>query len=354
MEPYKILIFCPNWVGDMAMALPAIRAVRETHPDAHVTLWMREYVRPIVEGAPWHDEILTPPAGRSDKKREEIRDAVRLLREKRFDLALILPHSFRTAWIAWRAKIPVRVGLARQGRGLLLTHKVKPKREKGKVVPDYMVHVYARILEAAGIPLRNPRIEMFPTPQGEAKADRILGELLFPQKGPLIGFNPGAAFGASKCWPTSHFSELGNLLKEKLDARILIFCGPKERPVAEEINERMGRWGAIVGPPQSDLNALKSIINRLDLLVTNDTGPRHIALAFDTPAVVLIGPMDPRYGGAPSEPNAVSLREPVECAPCNLPVCPIDHRCMTRITPHRVYEAIVERLSRTTPNFPQD
>jgi heptosyltransferase-2 len=163
------------------------------------------------------------------------------------------------------------------------------------------------------------------------------------EKDTVIGLNPGASFGSSKCWPAEHFAELAELFESQLDARIILFCGPGEENIAQAI---IGRSRAkIIDTRQDriDLELLKPLVQRCNLLITNDTGPRHYAVAFDVPVVVIIGPTDPRYTNSNLE-HTIVLRKELLCSPCHKKVCPSRHECMTSILPGEVFAAAEKLL----------
>jgi heptosyltransferase-2 len=336
--PRSIVVRLPNWVGDAAMASPAVRALRERFPESEIFLHGKPYVQPVLNGNPWTDGFIPYDSKDAHRGWSGFRQALREIRDFHFNSVVILPHSFSTAWFYRRAGIPSRIGLARQGRAWLLTHSVAPYRESGRTVPRYMAEVYLDIVASLGCSPRDKTIELFTTSEEEAGADAALASVDIDPEEPWTGLNPGAAFGSSKCWPTEHFARLGDLLRETYRRPVLVCYGPAESETARKILQEMRGDGGRLSPKPIDLGSLKALVKRCKLFVTNDTGPRHFAVAFDTPSVILVGPMDPRYTQT-DQGRAVVLREPVECSPCNLPRCPIDHRCLVRITPERVLEA---------------
>jgi heptosyltransferase-2 len=154
----------------------------------------------------------------------------------------------------------------------------------------------------------------------------------------VIGLNPGAKFGSSKCWPPRYFAELAELFKKKWDCKILLFVGPGEDQIAESIVEKSKTNIINTAPDKVDLALLKPLIRRCELLVTNDTGPRHYAVAFDIPVVVIMGPTDPRYTATNLEKTVV-LQEELDCSPCHKKKCPGNHDCMLRISSQAAFEA---------------
>lgn len=347
MTPETILAMSPNWVGDVVMATPAFRALRASFPEAEITLLLRPYVRKILEGADWFDRVVD-----FDRRTSGLAQGLKLFRRlggKSFDLAVVFPNSFSTALLAYLSGAKRRVGYSKDGRAFLLTRAMprpgEGPSEEGRFRPVYMVDYYLDLVEAAGAKPHGRALELFVPPETEAKTERLFGELGIDGNEPLIGLNPGAAFGASKCWPPERFAEAGDRLSERFGARCLVLAGPGEEAVQAAIAGAMRTRP--LAPPASrvGLDVLKGLVKRLALLVTNDTGPRHFAHAFSVPAVVLMGPTDPRYTQCDSE-RARVLRADVDCGPCHRKTCPTDHRCMTALTAGQVVEAAEALLER--------
>ena len=151
----------------------------------------------------------------------------------------------------------------------------------------------------------------------------------------VIGLNPGAKFGSSKCWPPHYFSDLADMLAKRWDCKLLLFIGPGEEDLGRSIAEASNARIIDTGPDRVDLALLKPLIKRCQLLVTNDTGPRHYAVAFEVPVLVIMGPTDPRYTDTNLEKTLV-LRQELDCSPCHEKTCSLDHECMAGITPEDV------------------
>lgn len=323
----------PNWVGDMVMAMPLLSALRKGFPEAEIALGGRPAFSAIPEGSGVFDEYV--PVGR------DLRADARRIRQGEFDAAVILPRSLRTALEARLAGIPRRIGFSGSGRSWLLTGAVPfPWRE-----PACNVDTYLALADALGIRDPDRTIRLAETPVGQEGAERLLAPDGKRLARPLFLFVPGAAFGSAKCWPEGHFTALGRLLAERSGGTILVSGGPGEDAACRRIAEGIGPSARAVPAEAAPLSVLKSLVARVDFVVTNDTGPRHIAAAFGVPGAVLAGPMDPRYGES-GQGRLVVLREEVPCSPCNLARCPIDHRCMTRIGPERVLLAAAAVLGR--------
>jgi heptosyltransferase-2 len=349
-EPKKILVIVPNWVGDVVMATPAFRSLRLSFPEAEITYLARPYVTGILHGAPWFDRLIP-----YDRRKGSLRDAVRLIRgfrSEEFDLALVFPNSFSTALLAKLGGAREKIGYVKDRRGFLLTKAIpRPGEgpgEGGEFQPVYMADYYLELVAAAGARPHGTQLQLFVPEDTEKRAAELLQKLGAKNGDTLVGLNPGAAYGSSKCWMPERFAEVGDRLAADFGARCLILAGPGEDPVQEEIASRMRSAPMTPAPRDLTLDVLKGVVKRITLLVTNDTGPRHFASAFDIPSVVLMGPTDPRYTRSPSE-RAVVLRQEVDCGPCHLKTCPEDHRCMTSLTVDMVLDAAHRLLGDAKP-----
>ena len=352
--PRKILVVQPSWVGDAVMATPTLRALRELYPSAHMSYLMRRYVKPIYAGMPWADQLITYRTGKTKAKagKGQFFDLAARLRAARFDLAVLLPNSFKTALVCKMAGISRVVGYERDGRGFLLTDKLLPVKDKGKFIPSPIVKYYLGLAHYLGSAHRDLRLQLFVTEPERREAREVLARCgLDPDvnrpasqgRPPLIVVNPGAAFGAAKCWKAEYFAELADRLIDDLNAVVLLSAAPKERAIVETIKRHMRRAPVDLSTKGLTLGSLKEIVRRCDLMVTNDTGPRHIAAAFDVPVVTVFGPTHPEWTEIYyAKERQVAVK--VFCGPCQKKTCPLDHRCMTRLTPGMVYDAAMTLL----------
>lgn len=353
-QPSRVLVVQPSWVGDAVMATPTLRALRELYPEAHISYLLRRHVKPIYAGMPWCSRLLTyraPRAGRQAGRGTLVRLA-RRLRRGQFDTAILLPNSFRSAAVCKLARIPRIIGYDRDGRGLLLTDRLVPFRENGRFVPTPIVQTYLGIAHYLGSESHDRRLELFVTPSERADAEELLERVGLPpgierpgRNGgpPLVLLNPGASYGDAKCWPTRSFAELADRLATGLGATVLLSSAPREARIVAEILEQARRRPIDLAAAGLSLGVLKELVRRCDLVVTNDTGPRHIAAAMNTPVVTVFGPTHPDWT-AIDFPLERQVAVKVFCGPCQKRVCPLDHRCMTRISPAMVFEAAMQLL----------
>ena len=347
-DPQRILIVQPSWVGDAAMATPALRAIRHRFPDAQISYLIKRYVKPMYTGMPWADRLITYRTGKTKKKagRAQFLGLAAKLRARRFDMAILLPGSFKAALICKMARIKRVVGYDRDGRGFLLTDKLLPARESGKFIPYPIIKYYLGLASYLGATERDLTMTLFVTDAERREADAVLARAGVGEKRPWILLNPGARFGASKCWLPEYFAEVANQLATTHDATVLISSAPKERRIVEEIYKHLTVPAVDLAKAGMSLGALKEIVRRCDLMITNDTGPRHIAAAFDVPVVTIFGPTHPEWTDIYFAKERICQIK-VHCGPCQLKVCPLDHRCMTRLTPSLVLQKANELLSQS-------
>lgn len=228
----------------------------------------------------------------------------------------------------------------------MLSDALEPKRDSlGRLKPTPIIDDYNHLAVTAGSAWPGYRMELFTTPADEAAADQAWQSLELSPGRELICLNPGAAFGAAKHWPVEHFATLAQDLVDRRQAQILVLCGPSERDMARQIAQRAGRWEvrSLAEFPLS-LGLSKAVIRRSDLLVTTDSGPRHFAAAFGRPVVTLFGPTHIAWTETYYD-RGVHLQKKVPCGPCQMRVCPTDHRCMKELTPAEVFTASCDLLA---------
>jgi heptosyltransferase-2 len=338
MQFTRILVRATNWLGDAVLSLPALRAVRERFPEAYLAVSARPWVAELYRREPFCDQLLEYPKG---MRRREL---ARTLRGQRFDCALLLPNAFAAALMVWLARIPHRIGYSRDGRAALLTEAVRPP-EPGEV-PAHECYYYLELLRRAGILERLPvvnRIEL-----SNVEATRQAGQDTFRRMGleeAVVGLSPGAQNSRAKQWPAENFAGAAVRLAGELGAGVALFGSPAERPLAQAITEAVRRTGHRVLnlAGETGLRQFLELAAACRVFLTNDSGAMHIAAALAVPTVAVFGPTIVEATG-PISPRARVVREPVECSPCMLRDCPIDHRCMRRVSVERVAQAALELL----------
>ena len=345
--PKRILVVQPTWVGDAVMATPCLRAVRLACPQAHITYLVKRYVKAIFCGMPWADRILS-----FRPKRDGVIAVASRVRAGRFDTAILLTNSFRSALISKLGGVRRIIGYDRDGRKLLLTERLAPPRQRGRLVPSPIIWYYLALARRVGYGGDDIRMELFVTPRESAGARSVLERagldagIFRPGRDgkPLVLLNPGANYGSSKIWLPERFAAVADRLIETRGATVLVSGAPKERRVLDEVLAHMKRPAIDLSRLGLTLGALKDIVRRCDLMLTNDTGPRHIAAAFGVPVVTIFGPTHPQWTEIYYDKER-QVQIPVDCGPCQLKVCPLDHRCMTGISVDMVLNKCDDLLS---------
>ncbi len=342
----RILVRGPNWLGDAVMCEPALRGLRGLFPDAQVTLLVKPAVADLFVGHPAVTRLLTYDikgrhAGFSGKWA-----LAKQLRRQGFDLAVLFQNAFEAAFLTFLARVPRRYGYATDGRSVLLSDPV--------AVPDprlllHQVRYYWDLLKPLGLSGDPPVPELVVLPEEEqAMVGRCAQGGVTPTD-IVVGINPGSTYGDAKRWLPERFAEVTERLCRTIhtspgqQVSVVILGAKGEERLGQEIAARLSSRSLVLSGATTT-RELMAAVKRCSLLLTNDTGPMHIASAFKVPVVAVFGPTDWRttspFGGA----HAI-VREPVDCAPCLLRECPIDHRCMTRVSVDQVYEAGMSSLS---------
>lgn len=324
------------------MATPALRALRHAHPDATIALEGRPVLEELYRGLPFFDEFLPDPRTRGIRA---ARARAKGLRRREIDLAVLLPDSARAALGPFLAGIPRRTGYARDPlRRALLNDPIPTQRgTDGKRLPIPMVERYLRLTRHLGCTDRGGHEELAVDGTETTRVEAELSALGFGSKEPFIAVSPGAGFGPSKLWPARSFAAACRELSRRFGFRAVLTPAPDEVTIADRVAALDSDIAIWRRDATATLGGLKALIARARLLLTNDTGPRHIAVALGVPVVTVMGPTNPRHTACNLELQRV-LREEVECSPCQKKVCPIDHRCMTRLAPERVVEAATELI----------
>jgi heptosyltransferase-2 len=332
----RVVVRGTNWVGDSLMTIPALRALRRVLPDAHITLVIRPGTKGIFFEADFIDDVLV-----YDRKNAfSVVPQVREWKRRKFDLAVLFQNAFEAALIPFLAGVPLRLGYATESRQALLTHPLPlPEwRDERHEVFYYLYLVTALEQMLFG---RSAICEAEPDPTiqisaaRKAQAAELLRAYGVSEEDAVVAICPGSINSRAKRWPVESYATLADRLIES-KRRVLLIGSKDEIDVSEDVTRRM-REQPIVLTGKTTLDQISAVLDRADLIVTNDTGPAHLGAALGRPTIVIFGPTNP-LTTRPFAPEAVILRHPPECAPCMLRDCPIDHRCMTAITVDEVFE----------------
>ncbi len=335
----RIFVRAPNWVGDLVMATAAFARIRAGFPQAEIVCGLRPYLRSLLAGTEHFDDYMDMP--RAGGARGLLRQAA-ALRRRRFDLAIVFPNSLESGLAAWLAGIPRRLGY-KQGRPFLMNlgTYAAPARGIGKLrarrTPEPMPEYYRKLLDVLELPPGPARGALVVTGEEQSACEAWLEERGVGRDRLVVAINAGASYGASKLWEPDRFAAVARVLRERRGAAVVLLSGPAEVDMVRGIARQSGAVAAV--DPVLPLGMLKPLVARSSLLITTDSGPRHVAVALGVPVVCLMGPNDPRYTAYCLEKTAL-IRKELPCSPCNQKVCPLGHRhCMTLIEVDEVVAA---------------
>ncbi len=337
----KILVRATNWIGDAIMSIPALQAIRQRWPEAEITILARPWVAAMYGGQDFADRVIALTARSGNPI--GIERAAESLREEKFDCAVLLQNAFSAAWLVWRAKIPQRIGYARNGRSILLTKAIAvPKPGE---IAAHEAYYYLVLLQRAGWLESIPKFEeislRLSTEASQAAETRLRDAGLLAGK-KRVAVAPGAAYGSAKCWPAERFAAVADGLVDDFGADVVLFGSNSEIDICRQITKSM-RHRAVSLAGQTSMSELPALFARCHLFVGNDSGAMHVAAAVGVPVVAVFGSTDPE-GTAPMTAHRAIIQHKVACSPCFLRECPIDHRCMERVPVKDVRDAAARWL----------
>lgn len=336
----KIALFLPNWIGDAAMATPALRAIRERFPAAEILAVQRPYVAAVLEGLDLIDRNLLWSRDRSTGLCG--RRLAQQLRRESLDLAVLFPNSLRSAWMAFWGGARRRVGFARDARRWLLTDALPP-RPRSQPYP--VLDSYCELASAVGADAASRKMELAITEKDRQDWQAFLDRCRLHSQRAWVTLNPGGAFGAAKHWPPESFAALARRIADVFERNVLVLCGPAERQMAERIVSGADHRRVVGFHDQPlSIGLSKAAVYHSELLVTTDSGPRHFAPAFGVPVITLFGPTHIAWSET-FYSLATHLQIPVDCGPCQRRTCPFGHhRCMRDLSVDRVFAAVARVL----------
>ena len=328
----------PNWIGDLVMATPVLTDLRKAFPDAYITAMCRAPLADLLIADPDIDELFCFNKANLFDRRNEKRNIIEKLRQGKYDLGLLLTHSFSSAWSFWQGRIANRVGYECNGRRLLLTHSV-PLDDK--LQNQHLVNTYKILLQPLGIPLSSTAPRLYLKEKEVNDARELLKQQGITSTDVIVGINPGATYGSAKCWLPERFREVTHKLLQNKEIAVVYFGDIGSEGLVQEICR--GFSPKVVNlAGLTSLRELVCLISLCDVLLTNDSGPMHIADALGTPIVALFGSTNELVTGPYKK--GVVIHKHVECSPCYQRTCPIDFRCMKRIESEEVYQKIIAML----------
>jgi heptosyltransferase-2 len=335
----NILVWLPSPMGDAILCTPALRAIRRRFDSAKITFFGSSIVRQVFSPCGFTDAWL-------EQGKSGVFTTAGLLKKYNFTHAIMFKNSFGSAIVCWLAGVPVRIGYARDGRGILLTEKLYPPRlASGEFEPISIVDYYLVVAAKLGADIKDKSIELSVEPKDTEQLKAKL-PIVFNARGPVVILVPGAAAGPSKRWPAERFAQTADWLAEKYNATVVLSVAPNadEKHIAEHIVDAAEHKPINLGDTPVGLGELKALITLADLVVCNDTGPRHIAIGLKRKVITLVGPNDPAWTD-PGYADEVFIKGDAPCAPCDKPVCrESSHFCMEAITVEMVCKAAAKAL----------
>ena len=337
IHPKNIIVRMPNWVGDLVMATPILEDLRRAFPKAKITAMCIESICQLLEKDDRIDELF-----RFKKiplffaRRQERRNVLQKLHLGKYDTGILLTNTFSSAWLFWIARIPIRIGYAKHFRRVLLTHPMKyPER-------GHQIERYKKLLAPLGIGICNTLPNIYLADKEISDAKELLYQRGYKEGRKLVGINPTSAYGPAKCWPKENFRKAAVELLSDPNLYLLFFGQSSDDLLIKQICEGLDpRAVDLAGV--TTLRELAALIKNCDLLLTNDSGPMHIACAVQTPVVALFGSTDPEISGPYGE-RSTTIYKNLSCSPCGKRVCPIHFPCMKEISVKEVVQAIQQKL----------
>jgi heptosyltransferase II len=342
----RVVVRGTNWVGDSVMTIPALRALRRLLPKTEITLVARPWARGLFSGADFIDDLLI-----YDRRNAfSALGQVRVWKDRKFDLAILFQNAFEAALIPFLAGVPNRLGYATESRQVMLTHPVQlPDWRSTAHEVFYYLYLIAdlehSLLGTNTVCENPPDASLTVSEPRKTEARELLQKYGVNFEGSLVAICPGSINSRAKRWPAESYASLADQL---IDAgrQVLLIGSKGEMDVSLEVINRMHNTPVdLTG--KTTLDQVTAVLSLSDLVVTNDTGPAHLASALGRPTLVIFGPTNP-LTTRPFSAEAQILRHPPDCAPCMLRDCPIDHRCMTAITVEEVLEQSTVLLKRAS------
>lgn len=337
-SPKNIIVRMPNWVGDMVMATPVLTDLRKAFPDAKITAMCRIPLCELLQEDPEIDEIFCFSKTSTFSRHSDKKSIIEKLQRGKYDLGVLLTNSLSSAWWFWQGKVEHRLGYDSKGRKFLLTNTVP---FPDNIENQHLVTTYKMLLAPLGIPVSDTSPRLFLSEKEIQLARILLKQHGVADNHQIVGINPGATYGSAKCWLPERFRDITRRLLEDKDVFVVYFGDQATASLVKEICQGLSpRVVNLAG--LTSLRELAALVSLCDVLLTNDSGPMHIAAALGTAIVALFGSTSQVITG-PYRAGKV-IQKPVECSPCYQRTCPIDFRCMKKIEADEVYNELVTVL----------
>ncbi|MCB1084917.1 MAG: lipopolysaccharide heptosyltransferase II [Chlamydiia bacterium] len=340
LKPKRIIVRMPNWVGDLVMATPILDDLRSAYPKAEITAMVQENVAPLLEKDRAVDELFCVSRAKGFFRRISERSIVAKLKKGDYDLGILLTNSFSSAWRFWQGSVKVTIGYKADGRSMLITY---PQSFSDKWKEQHLVVTYKELLKPLGIPVSETAPRLHVTDDEIEEAWAYVKRFDIGPENHIVGINPGAAYGTAKCWLPERFAEVvKNVVRADTKNVVFFFGDRSQKGLINQICQGLGtRVINLAG--QTDLRELMAFIKICAVLLTNDSGPMHIADSLGTSIVALFGSTNPIATGPYRQMKNI-IRKEVSCSPCYKRVCPIDFPCMKKIGVNEVTEAVLAQI----------
>jgi heptosyltransferase-2 len=342
----KIIVRGTNWIGDAVMSMPALRELRRIFPDSHISLHTRSWAEGLFRDADFIDDIVTFEKNRW--KIKDVYDNSQFLREDGYELAILFPNSFESALTSFFSRIPRRIGYNKDVRGLLLTDPIavpewKNRKHEVFYYLNLISEVERRVLGRDTVSQTTPNSDLRISEERKNGARKKLSGLGVDLSKKTVALGAGSTNSRAKRWPAERYADLNDRLQTQMDLNVILIGSESEKDVSDAVIQMCKRQ-PINLTGKTDLAEAVAILSEIDLLISNDMGLAHVAPSVGTQTIVIFGPTNDETT-RPYSFNAEVIRKNVECSPCMLRDCPIDHRCMTQISVDEVFEAAKRRLA---------
>jgi heptosyltransferase-2 len=333
----RILVRGTNWVGDAVMTIPALMELRRIFPSAEISLLTRSWAEGIFRDAEFFDEIIA--FEKSDSKIKDAFEQTKILKENQFDLAVLFPNSFESALVAKLARIPQRFGYAKEARSFLLSDAIeipswKNNRHEAFYYLNLIKEIEKKLLGTETVSDDFSAIDLRVSDERLIAAQEILEKNGVDLTKKTVALGVGSTNSNAKRWHAASFAKLNDLLQKETNCNVVLVGAKSEIDVSDEVFEN-SNIKPIVLTGKTSLSEVVALLAKIDLLISNDMGLAHIAPAVGTKTLVIFGPTNEKT----TQPiGSEIIRKMPDCAPCMLRDCPIDHRCMTQISPFEVFE----------------
>lgn len=337
----KIIVRMPNWIGDVVMATPVLEAIKEKYPDASITAMCKSPIIDILKNSPYIQNFFSFDSPSSIFQKMQNQKIVKKLHAEKYDLGILLTNSFSSAWWFWQADIKHRLGYESSNRSFLLTRKLQFPEKKET---QHLVETYKQLLTPLEITNSRAKPKLFLLDKEKELAKEALTRLGINERHIVIGINPGAAYGSAKCWLPERFRDLAlRLLNVNEEVRVIFFGDAAGSHLVKQICQGLpARVVNLAG--LTTLRELMAFLASCDALLTNDSGPMHIADALNVPLLALFGSTNPLATGPYNQRNI--LQKKVPCSPCYKRVCPIDFPCMKNIQSEEVFDRLLKLVKK--------